>query len=440
MTSSAPTATSLLAAFRRRELSPLEALDAAAARIEATAGLGAFLTLCLEDARAEAERCERSYADGFERRPLAGVPVAVKDLFDTAGVRTTYGSGMFAEHVPPRDAAVVGRLKQAGAVVIGKTSLYEFAWGITSDNAHFGPCRNPWDERLVAGGSSGGSAVAVATGAAPLALGTDTGGSIRIPAALCGIVGFKPTYGRVSLDGVFPLSPSLDHAGPMAGSVEDAALLFDVMSGRPDPPRAGARSVAVCEDLMLADVSDDARRAFHTVVEALRDAGLEVVDVELPEATLIRPAFNAIQATEALDAHRRLGLYPERAGEYGPALLRRLEAAERIEDGEMREADRDRERVRRGFARLFEQADLLVTPVAGVPPVTLGEGRPAAEFRERVLPFTCPQDLAGLPACAVPAGRDAGGLPVGVQISGPPGADRTVLAAARAVTDRVVLA
>ena len=427
----------MLEGFRSRELSPVEVVDAAAHRIEATAGLGAFLTLCLDEARAEAERCERSYADGTETRALAGVPVAVKDLFDTAGVRTTYGSGMFAEHLPARDAVPVARIRRAGAIVIGKTSLYEFAWGITSDNEHFGPCRNPWDERLVAGGSSGGSGVAVATGAAPLALGTDTGGSIRIPAALCGIVGFKPSYGRVDLEGVFPLSPSLDHAGPMAGSVEDAALLFGVMADSPDPPLRPATSVAVCEDLMLAEASADALRARDAAVEALRDAGLGVVEAALPEAALIRPAFNAIQSAEALAAHRRLGLYPERAGEYGQALIRRLTAAERIGEDELAAAERDRETVRAGFARLFEQADLLVTPVAGVPPVALGDHRAAAQFREQVLPFTCPQDLAGLPACAVPAGRDAGGLPVGVQISGPPGADQRVLAAARAVSERL---
>ena len=162
-------------AFRRRELSPVEVLEDAARRIESTSGLGAFLTLCLDEARAEAERCERTYADGSRRARSPAFLLAVKDLFDTAGVRTTYGSGMFAEHVPDRDAVVVERLRGAGAIMVGKTSLFEFAWGITSDNAHFGPCRNPWDERLVAGGSSGGSAVAVATGSVPLALGTDTG-------------------------------------------------------------------------------------------------------------------------------------------------------------------------------------------------------------------------------------------------------------------------
>ena len=196
------TAVELRAAFAARELSPVETIDAAAEHGE----LGAFITLTLDAAREQARAAERAYARG-EARPLEGLTLAVKDLFDTEGVRTTYGSSIYADHVPDADAELVRRAKEAGAIVVGKTLTHEFAWGITSVNPHYPPCRNPYDPERVPGGSSGGSAVALATGAAALALGTDTGGSIRIPAAFCGVSGLKPTYGALSLDGVQPLAP-----------------------------------------------------------------------------------------------------------------------------------------------------------------------------------------------------------------------------------------
>ena len=236
------TAVELRAAFAARELSPVETIDAAAERAE----LGAFITLTL-DRGARAGARGRARVRAREARPLEGLTLAVKDLFDTAGVRTTYGSKIYADHVPDADAALVRRAKEAGAIVVGKTLTHEFAWGITSVNPHYPPCRNPYDPERVPGGSSGGSAVALATGAAALALGTDTGGSIRIPAAFCGVSGLKPTYGALSLDGVHPLAPTLDHPGPMARTPADVRLFWEALTGHGERrPAGGSRSARTC--------------------------------------------------------------------------------------------------------------------------------------------------------------------------------------------------
>src|SRR4051794_22897566 len=220
-------AVELRAKFLRRELSPVELIDQAATRPE----LGAFITLDLDEARAQAKAADRAYKRG-DARPLEGLTLGVKDLFDTAGLRTTYGSRIFSGHVPARDAWAVKRAKDAGAIVVGKTVTHEFAWGITTVNPHFELVRNPHGPDRVPGGSSGGSAVALATGQVALALGTDTGGSIRIPASFCGISGLKPTFARISTEGVYPLARSLDHAGPMARTPQDVKLFFEALAGR----------------------------------------------------------------------------------------------------------------------------------------------------------------------------------------------------------------
>ena len=227
------TAKEMLAAYGAGTLSPAEVVADLAPRVEEDP-CGAFWALCLDRAAEEAEASAARWRDGTAR-PLEGVPLAVKDLFDTEGVETTYGSAMFRGHVPDRDADAVRRCRDAGAILLGKTATHEFAWGYSSINDAMGTVRNPRDPERVAGGSSGGSAVALATGLAPLALGTDTGGSIRVPASFCGVHGLKPTFGRVSLEGVWPLARTLDHAGPMATSVEDLALLYAVLAG---PARA----------------------------------------------------------------------------------------------------------------------------------------------------------------------------------------------------------
>jgi aspartyl-tRNA(Asn)/glutamyl-tRNA(Gln) amidotransferase subunit A len=372
---------------------------------------------------------ERRYARG-EARPLEGLALAVKDIFDTAGVATSHGSPIFAGNVPAADAVAVRRARSAGAIVVGKTLTHEFAWGITSVNPHYPPLRNPWDPERVPGGSSGGSAVAVATGMAALALGIDTGGSIRIPAAFCGVSGLKPIFGRVSLEGVFPLARTLDHAGPIARTPADVALFYDALAGAGPDLDVGFRRVAVCPDLHLYEPTPGIGRAFAAAVDAFAGLGCEIVEAGFPGAEEIYPAYAAIQRAEAARVHA--DLFPARAQEYGADVRERLVAAQEVTLGDYIAATESRDRARVTFARLFAAADVLLTPVSAVPPERREQPRHSA-FRDGVLPYTVPQDMAGLPACAVPAGTDELGLPVGVQISAPPWAERRVLAAAEAL-------
>jgi len=447
----------LLDAYRSREASPVDVVGALAARIEAVDGqVGAFTTLCLDRALVEARAAEAAWAQG-EPRPLEGVPIGVKDLFDSEGVRTTYGSPMFAAHVPERDAEALRRARAAGAVLIGKTQTHEFAWGISSVNELMGSTHNPWALDRISGGSSGGSAVALAADEVPLALGSDTGGSIRVPAGLCGIVGLKPTYGRVSLAGIFPLARSLDHPGPMARTPADAALLFTAIAGVDDadpasedvPPgdvagelRRGldGLTVGLCPDLHLVPLAPAHQAAYDAAVGTVEHAGARLVEVGLPEAALMYPAFGPTQRAEALDAHRRAGLFPARRVEYGPDVLARLESALEVTVEEYLSAAADRQRARAGFRRVFSSCDVLLTPTGAGSPFP--EARESGEhlgaeitFRDLVMPYTTPQDLCGLPACALRAGFDADGVPVGVQFTGPPWSEARVLRAAQALFD-----
>jgi aspartyl-tRNA(Asn)/glutamyl-tRNA(Gln) amidotransferase subunit A len=422
----------LLDGYASRDFAPVEVVDALAARIEAVEPeLGAFTTLCLDRAREEAL--------AEPKGPLGGVPFAVKDLFDSAGVRTTYGSPMFAEHVPAADATAVRLVREAGGILLGKTSTHEFAWGITSVNPRMGTPRNPWAPDRIPGGSTGGSAVALAALETPLALGSDTGGSIRVPSAFCGTVGLKPTYGRISLDGVWPLARSLDHAGPMARTPADAALLLSALGvpvGALDDGIEGL-TVATCPDLHLFPLADDVQPVFDSAVRVLEELGARLVEVAFPEAALVFPTFGVIQRAEALRTHREAGLYPERADEYGADVRGRLELASNETLASYLAAAADRERVRAAFGRLFAEVDLLLTPIAATSPPTIEEQtivEPGADaaFRESIMTYTTPQDLVGLPACAVRAGFDRLGIPVGVQLTGPPWSEGRVLRAAHA--------
>jgi aspartyl-tRNA(Asn)/glutamyl-tRNA(Gln) amidotransferase subunit A len=446
----------LLVAYRALELSPVEVVDELANRIaELDPFFGAFTTLCLERAREEARAAETAYRRGDTDRPLLGVPIAAKDLFDSAGVRTTYGSPMFGDHVPATDAAALRRAREAGAILVGKTQTHEFAWGITSVNLLLGTSRNPWSPDRMSGGSSGGSAVALATHLVPLALGSDTGGSIRVPSAFCGTVGLKPTYGRISAAGVFPLARSLDHPGPMARTPADAALLLAAIAGLdPDDPATEDRPlgdladeleagleglrIGLCPDLHLVPLAPDVEQVFKDAVRAIGDLGAELVEVELPEAWLAHPTFVTIQRAEALFTHTGRGLYPARRDEYGNDVRGRLEAATGVELADYLAASADRQRLRAGFARLFREVDVLLTPVAAGSPLPIGEERLVhlgleLDFRELVMHYTVPQDLTGLPACSVRAGFDALGIPVGLQFTGPPWSEACVLRAAQAL-------
>ena len=408
------TAAALLAAYAARERSPVEVVAALAAAVEADPH-GAFWATCLERAAGEARASEERWARG-DTRPLEGVPIAVKDLFDTEGVETTYGSAMFRGHVPGRDAEAVRLVREAGAIVLGKTATHEFAWGFSSINDALGTVRNPRDPECVAGGSSGGSGAALAAGLAPLALGTDTGGSIRVPSAFCGVYGLKPTWGRVSLEGVWPLARTLDHAGPMARSPRDLALLLGVLADVPEHVAPSPPRVVVCPDLHGAPLEPPIAAA-HEQLALCLGAG----EVAFPEAELIVPAFRAIQLAEGHETHRAAGLWPDRADEYGADVRSRVAMGAEVGLPALLAAHTDRETVRAAFARLFERADVLLTPAVPLAARRIEDERARPALRESVLAYTAPQDLVGLPACV---------LPNGMQLTGPPGAEALLLAAA----------
>jgi aspartyl-tRNA(Asn)/glutamyl-tRNA(Gln) amidotransferase subunit A len=415
----APSAGELLARYRDRSLSPVEVVAELSAAIEADPH-GAFWATCLQRAADEARAAEVAWGRG-EARTLEGVPIAVKDLFDTAGVETTYGSAMFSGHVPVRDAEAVRRVRAAGAIVLGKTATHEFAWGFSSINDALGTVRNPRDPERVAGGSSGGSGAALAAGLAPLALGTDTGGSIRVPSAFCEVYGLKPTFGRVSLDGVWPLARTLDHAGPMARTPRDLALLLGVLAPAPGHVAPTPPRVAVCPDLHGAPL-DPKLAAVHAELALRLGAG----EVAFPEAERIVPAFRAIQLAEGHETHRAAGLWPEHADEYGADVRHRIEMGAAITMSMLLAAHADRERLRAAFAGLFEQADVLLTPAVPLAPPRIEDERADPALRDAVLAYTSPQDLLGLPACV---------LPNGMQLTGPPGAEALLVAVAASLAE-----
>lgn len=372
---------------------------------------------------------------------LRGIPIALKDLFDTAGIRTTAGSKFFADHVPDTDAFVVEKIKQAGAILMGKTNTHEIALGVTGNNPHYGTARNPWDPARIPGGSSSGSAIAVATGMALGALGTDTGGSIRIPASLCGVVGFKPTHGRVSLRGVFPLSWNLDHVGPITNCVKDAALMLQVISVY-DP--LDPVSIKMLTGDFLGHLVDDMEGrkialgiggyiegADPEVVSVVREAtkvfeamGCQVQEVNVDWMREAAVANKIMTQSDGAAVHRdRLREHPELFGE---DIRRRLEDGAKTSSTDYILARRTQTEVRKRCEQFFEAYDLLLTPTTPIAAPTI-EGHDAVEQAGRLTRFTAPFNLAGLPALSLPCGFTEDGLPIGLQIVGRAWADSKVL-------------
>jgi len=373
---------------------------------------------------------------------LPGIPIAVKDLFDTAGIRTTAGSKFFADHVPEKDAFVVERLRQAGALIIGKTNTHEIALGITGNNPHYGTARNPWDTSRIPGGSSSGSAIAVLTGMALGALGTDTGGSIRIPASLCGVVGFKPTFGRVSTRGVFPLSWNLDHVGPLTTCVQDAALMMQVISVYDPIDPASMKMLAGDYVSHLQDDMEGSKIALGTgeymetsdpeILEAVRQAakvfaerlGCRVQEVDVSWMREAALANKTMTQSDGAAVHRdRLKEHPDWFGE---DIRRRLEEGARTTSTEYILARRTQAEVRKRCEQFFESHDLLILPTTPIAAPTI-EGHDAVEQAGRLTRFTAPFNLAGLPALSLPCGFTREGLPIGLQIVSRAWADAKVL-------------
>ncbi len=418
--------------LRRREVSPVGLTEECLRRIEAlNPDLNAFITVTALSARAEARTAEAEIARGRWRGPMHGIPIALKDNIDTAGVLTTAASNLFRDRVPNEDAEVVRRLKAAGAIVLGKTNLHEFAYGGSSVVSAYGPVRNPLDRERITGGSSGGSAAAVASGMCLAALGTDTAGSIREPAACCGVVGLKPTYGRVSNRGVIPLSASLDHTGPITQCVADAALLLHAIAGYdPDDPTSEQRAVpdfvsALTSpaktlrvgiarsfffeglDAGVASAVEDAIAAVAKRVASVRDVNLEV------------PTDRTLQSAESFAYHA--GFVAKSPELYQPETLRRIRSGADVSQETLAEKKKDLIRLRQDIANIFHTVDVLITPTIPIPPPRMQELLDHPENLRAtellLLRNTRPINVWGLPSISVPCGLTRDGLPVGLQIS-----------------------
>ena len=429
------------AAVCAKDISPVALTRACLERIEwFDPTLRAFITVTAEEALAQASAAEMEIARGAWRGPLHGIPIGLKDLVDTAGVRTTGASALFADRVPEADAEVVRRLRAAGAVFLGKLNMQEFAYGGGSVVSHFGAVHNPWDLTRIAGGSSGGSAAAVVAGLCYGALGSDTGGSIRQPAALCGIVGLKPTYGRVSLRGVLPLAWSLDHVGPMTWTVADAAIMLQAMAGydpedvtsvdAPVPDYvAGLEGDVVAFRLGVPvghfdeGLDPEVEAAYKEALTRLAAMTAGVREVDVPGLTTLRTFSGPVLQAEAYAYHAEyVAATPER---YDPHTLERIRRGESVSGAMYIHARRELERLRRAVRRVFENVDVLITPTTPIPAPTIGEMQSGVELP--TLRNTSPFNAYGLPTISVPCGFTDSGLPIGLQISGPPWGEPAVL-------------
>ncbi|MFD1678081.1 amidase [Alicyclobacillus fodiniaquatilis] len=427
--------------IQTRDISPVELTESMLQQIEQfNPTLNAFVTLTSELAMEQAKKAEAEIEMGAYKGPLHGVPIVHKDLYYTKGIRTTASSKILADFIPDYDATVVAKLADAGAVMLGKVQTHEFAAGGATDSPHFGPCHNPWNLERVPGGSSGGSAASVAAGWAFLGTGSDTGGSIRIPAACCGVVGIKPTYGRVSRYGIFPLAWSLDHAGPITRSVKDAALGLQAMAGYdpkdestvdlPVPDYAAALQggvkglrIGIPKQYYFEAVDVEVEQAVRAAIDVLCELGAETVEVSLPMMKYAPGAEWAICLSETAAIHD--DWIRVRPDDYAPDVRLMIEAGKHIPAASYLQAQRVRHLIHQDFMAAFSQVDVLVTP-------TLPHVAPRIGYQDEALNiarFTFPTDVTGMPSLSLPCGFSTDGLPIGLQLIGRPFAEATVLCA-----------
>jgi len=417
----------------------------------------AYITVMREQALQDAEQAERELRTGLYRSQLHGIPVAIKDIIAVKDVRLTAGSQVLPDYVPTEDATVVEQLHKAGAIIIGKTSTFEFAYGPYSP-----PTRNPWDYTRTTGGSSGGSAAAVAAGMCLGAIGTDTGGSIRIPAACCGVTGLKPTYGRVSCYGVIPLSWSLDHVGPLGRGAEDCGILFDAIAGydprdpnsvtgppgRPSVVLIGGAEgrgplslqglkIGLPQDSFVGPLDPEVRQAWHAALLVLKEEGAEAMDVELPRPSM--DMYRTIQMPEASLAHMQKGWLTDHLDAYTERTRERLLQGQTIPAVDYLLAQHERRIFSSSLRAVMQRVDALVLPTIPMPAIPIAQMDQDISIEGitenatgALLRLTMPFNLTGLPACSFPAGFTADGLPIGLQIVGKPFEEATALRIAHA--------
>jgi aspartyl-tRNA(Asn)/glutamyl-tRNA(Gln) amidotransferase subunit A len=429
--------TELARKIANAEISSVEVTSAYLERVQRFDDtLRAFITVDAERALAAAQAADAAAAP---TGPLHGVPVALKDNIATANLRTTGGSRVLADWVPTEDAQVVRDLKRAGAVILGKTNLHEFAYGGTCTNVEFGAVRNPWSTTHVPGGSSGGSGVAVAAGMCAAALGTDTAGSIRLPASQCGVVGLKPTYGRISIDGVIPLAWSLDHLGPLTRTVADAALVYRVLAGTPPSTHfntgIGGLRLGVPRHFFYENLQPDVGAAVEDSLQILRDLGADLVDVVWPDVQLSNSITWTIILAEASAYHR--AWFRTQPEAYSEETRHNLLLGEQLPAADYVQAQRARTVLQHQATDVLAGIDALVTPSLQITAPRIGQttievGGKQREINPVFIRLTDPFNVTGQPVISVPCGFDANGLPIGLQIAGAPFAEETVLRVAAA--------
>lgn len=437
--------------LRRKQVRPVDLVDACLARIDRlNPSLNAFITVVAERARRAAHKAEREIARGKWRGPLHGIPVALKDNVYTRGIRTTAGAKILTDFVPHDDADVTESLAQAGAIVVGKTNMHEFAYGITNNNPHFGATHNPWNYQRITGGSSGGSAAAVAHGMSFGSICTDTGGSIRIPSALCGIVGLKPTFGLVSVSGIVPLALTLDHAGPVARTVADVCIVLEALAGeypkgsvRPDyrKLRQGMPKrfrLAWPRDYFFDRIDDEVHSRIDAAAKVFRYLGAQIVQVPMPHlADALLPGTNDIALAEATHYHESQGYFPARAQDYGADVRQRLEQGTRVGALDYLRGLSMKAEAEKDFQSAFAKADAIIAPVTAVCAPRIGQEEVEISgeketVRSALVRLNRPANFTGHPALSIPCGFGREGLPVGLQLIGPRWSEARLLAIAHA--------
>ena len=439
--------------LRKKNISPSDLTEVALARIERfNPTLNTFVTVVADHARAAARQAEKQLRRRGTKSLLCGIPLSIKDNFLTRGVRTTAGSLILTNFVPSEDSDVVQKLTHAGAIVFGKTNMHEFAYGITNENPHYGPTRNPWDLDRITGGSSGGSATALAMGIGYAATGTDTGGSIRIPAALCGVVGLKPTFGLVSVEGVVPLAKTLDHAGPMARSVTDVCIILDAIAAdyppgaiRPDPRKLRTNRprkfrIGWPKQYFFERIDSEVHDAIESAAKCFKSLGATIKQVSLSGLEhSVEPSTN-IALAEATQYHESQGYFPAQASKYGDDVRYRLELGHKVLAADYLHALDVKRGITREFDAVFENIDVILAPTLPVVAPRIGEkevviGGEKETVRSALVRLNRPANLTGHPAISIPCGFTRAGLPIGLQLIGPRWSEARLLSIALAYED-----